>query len=228
MFAPGAKSPRFSPFSISIHTALMPIISMKKVQLRSLLKAICPLFLLCSFSIAQQSGEDPAPSQPLSGTEAAAALVQRVTPEYSGRVTFNISKKLKKTTIAAKDAETIVISAPSVFECARGYGYYLRNVARVHLSWNGDNRSAARFIVPKKTIVVPEAQLLHSQLHRSPLEPRKMAQRNRSPRPQRLSVCPHHTGSGKSLAGFLKGSGMRWSLLLFYCQSLLLRVVEHG
>ena len=130
---------------------------MKHIQLSSFLKAICPLFILCSISLAQQSGEEPAPSQPLSGIDAASALVQRVTPEYGDKVSFTISKKVKKTTIAAKDSETIVISAPSVFECARGYGYYLRHVARVHLSWNGDNKSAARFIVPKKTIVVPEA-----------------------------------------------------------------------
>ena len=119
---------------------------MKHIQLSSFLKAICPLFILCSISLAQQSGEEPAPSQPLSGIDAASALVQRVTPEYGDKVSFTISKKVKKTTIAAKDSETIVISAPSVFECARGYGYYLRHVARVHLSWNGDNKSAARFI----------------------------------------------------------------------------------
>ena len=89
------------------------------------------------------------PAQP------ALELVKRVTPEYAERVSFNISKG-KAATITGKD-DGILIKAPTVAECIRAYGYYLRNHAKVHFSWNGDNTSAAEFVVPEKAIRVPEA-----------------------------------------------------------------------
>ncbi len=90
-----------------------------------------------------------------SPTQAAQELVQRVTPEYAEKVLFSI-KESASPTISAK-GDKILITAGSVSECIRAYGYYLRKYARVHLSWNGDNRSAARFIVPDKEIRVPAA-----------------------------------------------------------------------
>ncbi|MBR5879305.1 MAG: alpha-N-acetylglucosaminidase C-terminal domain-containing protein, partial [Akkermansia sp.] len=95
------------------------------------------------------------PCQAASAVQPAIELVKRVTPEYAEKVNFSISKD-KAPTITGKD-DAIHIKAASVAECIRAYGYYLRNYAKVHLSWNGDNTSAAGFVVPEKKISVPEA-----------------------------------------------------------------------
>lgn len=95
------------------------------------------------------------PSQAASAVQPALELVKRATPEYAEKVHFSIAK-VKNPTITGKDG-AITIKAASVAECIRAYGYYLRNYAKVHLSWNGDNTSAARFVVPEKKISVPEA-----------------------------------------------------------------------
>ena len=95
------------------------------------------------------------PCQAAEPTQPALELVQRVTPEYAPNVQFTISKG-SKATISGKEGK-LHIMAPSVAECIRAYGYYLRKIAKVHLSWNGDNASAATFTVPKKSITVPEA-----------------------------------------------------------------------
>ena len=95
------------------------------------------------------------PSQAASAVQPALELVKRVTPEFAEKVHFSIAK-VKNPTITGKDG-AITIKAASVAECIRAYGYYLRNYAKVHLSWNGDNTSAARFVVPEKMISVPEA-----------------------------------------------------------------------
>ncbi len=86
----------------------------------------------------------------------ATQLVKRVTPDYADKVTFRQSKKLKQPTISKKKGK-LVISARNEKEAIRAYGYYLRKVANVHFSWNGDNLSAAQFKLPKKTITVPKA-----------------------------------------------------------------------
>ena len=95
------------------------------------------------------------PCQAASAVQPALELVKRVTPEYAEKVHFSIGKD-KAPTITGKD-DAIHIKAASVAECIRAYGYYLRNYAKVHLSWNGDNTSAASFVVPEKKISVPEA-----------------------------------------------------------------------
>ena len=95
----------------------------------------------------------PAETDPLISN--AQALVQRVTPKYAGRVQFRIAPGTP-TTIEGK-GRYILISAPNIRECIRGYGYYLRHVAKVHFSWNGDNSTGAEFIVPTRKITVPEA-----------------------------------------------------------------------
>ena len=95
------------------------------------------------------------PCQAAEPTQPALELVQRVTPEYAPNVQFTISEG-SKATISGKEGK-LHIKAPSVAECIRAYGYYLRKIAKVHLSWNGDNTSAATFTVPKKSITVPEA-----------------------------------------------------------------------
>ncbi len=99
--------------------------------------------LICQVSTAQDPAVQPA-------TE----LVKRVTPEWSGKICFQLNASLKSPTISA-NGQQIFISAPTVLECIRGYGYYLRKIARVHLSWNGDNRPG-RLIFPQHKVDVPE------------------------------------------------------------------------
>ena len=88
--------------------------------------------------------------------EPALQLVQRVTPDFAGKVKFEHNPKHKQARLSA-DGEQLLISAATTHECIRGYGYYLRKLAKVHLSWNGDNHSAATFILPSKPITIPEA-----------------------------------------------------------------------
>lgn len=85
----------------------------------------------------------------------AAQLVQRVTPEYAERVHFRLEPGREQPCIRAQGENAILISAGNVRECIRAYGYYLRRIAHVHLSWNGDNMSAAEFVVPTQAIEVP-------------------------------------------------------------------------
>lgn len=96
------------------------------------------------------------PSQAAVPVTPALELVQRVTPEYAGKVQFRIDEQSRQPVISAQGAQ-LLITAKSVRECIRGYGYYLRKMARVHLSWNGDNRTAAVLVLPEAAVTVPEA-----------------------------------------------------------------------
>ncbi len=89
-------------------------------------------------------------------TAPALKLVKRVTPEYADKVEFKIIRRLRQPTISA-NGEKLLITGGNIRECIRAYGYYLRKVAHVHYSWNGDNNSAARFKLPERTHHVPEA-----------------------------------------------------------------------
>ncbi len=92
----------------------------------------------------------------VSPMQAAEALVSRVTPEYAGKVIFVQNANLKCAELSAA-GNKLCITAPNVKEAIRGYGYYLRKIAGVHFSWNGDNRSVAQFTLPASPIVIPEA-----------------------------------------------------------------------
>ncbi len=80
--------------------------------------------------------------------------VKRVTPQWADRVEFRV--KEKPATLEARNGR-LCITAPSRRECLRAYGYYLRNLAGVHLSRNGDNATAARFVLPEAPVVLPAA-----------------------------------------------------------------------
>ncbi len=86
-------------------------------------------------------------------TQAALNLVARVTPEYAGRVNFCLDDKCPAPVIA-KEGDKLLITAANQREAIRAYGHYLRNIAKVHLSWNGDNRSAAQFVLPEQPITL--------------------------------------------------------------------------
>lgn len=85
---------------------------------------------------------------------AAAAVVKRVTPQFTENIIFRLDKKLSNPVLENK-AEKLHISAANVRECIRAYGYYLRNVAHIHFSQNGDNAEGKKFILPKQKIIVP-------------------------------------------------------------------------
>lgn len=116
-------------------------------------------FILIISSLAYLSAQEAAGDELANDTTAAERLVMRVTPEFAGRVHFSCVQGQPQPSIHPLPAHTpqpgIRISANSVAECIRAYGWYLRHVAHVHLSWNGDNRSAARFVVPEHELTVP-------------------------------------------------------------------------
>lgn len=84
----------------------------------------------------------------------AAALVQRITPEWAASVRFCHSPGSAVATLDNAGGK-LLITAPNRAEAIRAYGYYLRQYAHVHLSWNGDNRSAAAFVLPENKVEVP-------------------------------------------------------------------------
>ena len=114
------------------------------------------LFLLISGrGLAEPQQEAPAAAEESPATAAALGVVERLTPEYSGRVSFVLTPALSAPTISPQGKEGICISANCVRECLRAYGWYLRHIARVHLSRNGDNKSAARWEQPRHPLQVP-------------------------------------------------------------------------
>ena len=87
---------------------------------------------------------------------AAEQLVQRVTPQFAGRVYFRLESELPAPTIEpCNEGNNILIRASNARECARAFGYYLRHVAGVHLSWNGDYAGSGEWIAPKQKLEVP-------------------------------------------------------------------------
>lgn len=108
------------------------------------LLGICSLPLVCYTASAQDTAIQPA-----------VELVKRVTPQWVDKVTFKLDTTIKSPVISP-NGQQIQITAPSVLECIRGYGYYLRKIALVHLSWNGDRFNPSGFILPQQDITVPE------------------------------------------------------------------------
>lgn len=95
---------------------------------------------------------------------AAQALVQRLTPEYAGRVCFRQAPDVPVGQLS-REGDKLLITAATTREAIRSYGWYLRNMAHVHFSWNGDNKSAADFVLPEQRITIPEGQALNYALN---------------------------------------------------------------
>lgn len=108
-----------------------------------------PLLCALPLTVLTATAQDPS-------TVPATELVRRISPQLADKIIFTIDTSLKSPVISGAGAQ-VKISAPDVLECIRGYGYYLRNVAGIHLSQNGDNSSASQFIVPSKPITVDAA-----------------------------------------------------------------------
>ena len=99
---------------------------------------------------AQQAERVPGP------TAAAEALVKRMTPQFADKVIFRLDAQNSTPTITGNGGK-ICITAANQRECIRAYGFYLRNIAHVHFSWNGDNSSGAQFVIPTTCVKVPAA-----------------------------------------------------------------------
>ena len=117
------------------------------------LNSITAIFAAGSTIPALLAASLPASS---ASVQPALELVNRVTPDFSGKVSFSLEPGHKQARLTARDGK-LHITAATVHECIRGYGYYLRKLASIHLSWNGDNTSASRFILPDSPITIPEA-----------------------------------------------------------------------
>ena len=115
--------------------------------------AVC-LVAPCSAAPVKAKAKSKSKAKAKVKVPAAAAVVKRVTPQFADSVVFSLNKKVKEPTLAAQGGK-LHITATNTRECVRAYGYYLRNVAHVHFSQNGDNTSGAKFILPKEKITVP-------------------------------------------------------------------------
>lgn len=119
----------------------------------ALLVSVCTMTITTACGqkeTAQQTEQTPSP------TAVAEALVKRMTPQFAGKVIFRLDEKADTPTITGNGGK-ICITAPNRRECIRAYGFYLRNIAHVHFSWNGDNSSGAQFVVPTTSVKVPAA-----------------------------------------------------------------------
>ena len=80
--------------------------------------------------------------------------VGRVAPQWADRVDFRLEDR--PAVLEARNGR-LCITAPNRRECMRAFGFYLRNLAGVHLSRNGDNATAAQFVLPQEPVALPDA-----------------------------------------------------------------------
>lgn len=95
-----------------------------------------------------------APQEQEQAAQELTALVRRVTPAFAGKVSFRIDPQCGPTPLLSAQGGKLLITAADRAECARAYGYYLREIAGIHHSWNGDN-TAAPFVLPQEPVRVP-------------------------------------------------------------------------
>lgn len=100
------------------------------------------------------------PSSNISAEIAAArGVVERMTPSAKDAVSFSInpsSADVEKIIIEGT-GKGIKITASNTRKLIAGYGWYLKNVAKVHFSWNGDRlQLPAELPQPEKTITITE------------------------------------------------------------------------
>ncbi|MBE6419940.1 MAG: alpha-N-acetylglucosaminidase [Akkermansiaceae bacterium] len=126
-------------------------------NLSLILAALSTTVLLSSCS-PSDTAEQPKAEEKQATPEVAhaLALVKRVTPQFADKVQFNIDPQATTPVINGMRGY-ILICATNERECIRAYGYYLRNIAHVHMSWNGDNTSGSQFVIPAAPINVPAA-----------------------------------------------------------------------
>lgn len=87
-----------------------------------------------------------APANP-SPVAAAEGVVARMTPSAKGAVVFKLNPSLGNKITISSVPGGIGVEAADVRRLVAGYGWYLKNVAKVHFSWNG-NRLKLPAVLP--------------------------------------------------------------------------------
>ena len=64
--------------------------------------------------------------------------MERVTPSAKGAVSFKLNPALQNRITISGAPGSIRVEASDVRRLIAGYGWYLKNIAKVHLSWNGN------------------------------------------------------------------------------------------
>lgn len=88
---------------------------------------------------------------------AAQGVVERMTPSAKGLVLFSINPSSGEKITIAGTGKGIKITASDTRRLIAGYGWYLKNVAKVHFSWNGDRLNLPETLPqPEKAITITE------------------------------------------------------------------------
>lgn len=99
--------------------------------MRSPAFAIISILVLCWFSWTCVSAAEKSAVAP------AEELVARVTPSAKGAVSFRLNPSLENKISISGTPGSIRVEASDVRRLVAGYGWYLKNIAKVHFSWNG-------------------------------------------------------------------------------------------
>lgn len=73
-----------------------------------------------------------------SSVAAAEEVVARMTPSAKGSVSFRLKPALGNKITISSASGGLRVEASDVRRLVAGYGWYLKNIAKVHFSWNGD------------------------------------------------------------------------------------------
>lgn len=84
------------------------------------------------------NSESPAHSKGPANFTEASNLVERVTPQVKDLVKFERSNDKESSISISKHGDGILIKAENIRQAIAGYGWYLKNIAKVHFSWNGN------------------------------------------------------------------------------------------
>ncbi len=94
----------------------------------------------------------PAVASPIAAAE---GVVERMTPTAKGSVFFKLSPSKGEKITISKHAKGIQVEAADVRRLIAGYGWYLKNIAKVHFSWNGDRLDLPKTLpAPAKPVTI--------------------------------------------------------------------------
>ena len=94
--------------------------------------SICSILELAAAPVILAAPADVSP------VAAAEGVVERVTPSAKGAVSFKLNPALQNRITISGIPGSIRVEASDVRHLIAGYGWYLKNIAKVHLSWNGN------------------------------------------------------------------------------------------
>lgn len=94
--------------------------------------SVCSVLGLAAAPVVLAAPADVSPAA------AAEGVVERVTPSAKGAVSFKLNPALQNRITISGAPGSIRVEASDVRRLIAGYGWYLKNIAKVHLSWNGN------------------------------------------------------------------------------------------